>query len=156
MVFGIPALSKLTIGPLGSFLWKHKGTLLSVIAVSALLLYIMSLKDDVNKWKNLATERNGSISELNANLNNQRLLFEEQNASLVTLQKATDEQNEVIQFLNDTLKLKNDEILRMKKQREEEIKKREQELADLMAEQEAKDCPSAINFLIEGKGDLTW
>jgi chromosome segregation ATPase len=156
MAFGLPSVSTLIGGPVGGFLWNNKGTIAAVIAVAALLLYIMSLKGDVAEWQTHAIASDGTIKELNAKLSSQENLFKTQNGSLQTLQGSVDKQNATINALNKQLRIKDEVIAQMKHQREQDAEKRRRELEVLLQEQEAKDCPSAIDFLIKGKGDLSW
>ena len=149
-MFGLNLLAG-PLGPTLSMLWKYKGQIITGLLVLGLCLYIMNLKSQIHTWQLNSTVNVSKVAEMTIELESVNASCKKnidiQNSSISTLEASITRQNRAIKTLNDQLQMKNAEIERIALQ---------QELNAMMLEAKPKDCASSIEYLINGKGDLTW
>lgn len=146
-------------GPVGkalSFLWLHKITIIVAGLVLGLCLYIMSLHNDIDNWKTLSLERSVTIEQLTSEIAIKNTNMDLQKKSIIDLEESIRRQNKAINDLNFQIQIKNQKIADLIKVYEEAKKKREQELAKILAEQRPTSCGGSIEYLIKSVGDLIW
>lgn len=158
-MFGLNLLAG-PLGPMLSTLWKYKGQIITGLLVLGLCLYIMNLKSQIHTWQLNSTVNVSKVAEMTIELESVNASCKKnidiQNSSISTLEASITRQNRAIKTLNDQLQVKNAEIAELKKRNEEERIALQQELNAMMLEAKPKDCASSIEYLINGKGDLTW
>lgn len=153
-------LSNWAAGPVGGFLWKHKGTIALLLAVISLMGYVMYLQNEADEWQKVAIKHESTIKQLKTKAKAAQELNDrtvrDLEASVTSLTASVSGQNETINTLNQLLNRKNQEIAELKRQREEQQKKHQQELERILKEPRPKDCQSSIEYLIKGKENLSW
>jgi len=138
------------------FIGNNKKAIAVGLAVLALCGYIMFLKGEINDWQTKAITHEGTIKQLNEKLSAKDDAMTVQTGTITTLETAIGKQNTAVNTLAKELQKKNEIIAQLKLEAEKKKQQNEQELRQILNEQRPKDCNSAIDYLIEGRGSLQW
>lgn len=138
----LPILSSLKFSSIFGFLKQNWQAVVLVLLISGSYFYVKSLKDEIQ-------DKNDEISDLktaNAFCEN----------SKATLSKALEEQNKEIKKWANVGKKSKEEFDKLKKELEEKRRMAETEVQRILQEEKPKSCQEAINYLINGAGEITW
>lgn len=134
----------------GPFVGKHKVKLIACLVVVAaglgLYWYVGSLQSDVAHWKG---EYDKKVTEL-------AVSKERYETNLSTLQKAITLQNNETERVNGLLKSAEKQIDAKIKESAATQKRYEKQIQKILQDKKPKTCQGAIDYLIDGTGDLKW